>query len=145
VGLGEGVADGLGEGLADGLGDGLGFGVADGPGEGVAVADGDGLGVAVGLCVGFAPLSSLPAWAVEPFRTNRVRRSMIPAAPIRKLNNRILPFIKLIGLSSQIQKIAPLDAPVQCELSGPLPTKNARPRLTTHTALYNRRASPATL
>src|SRR4028119_826306 len=98
VGLGEGLGDGLGEGLGEGLGVavGLGDGLAVGLGLGVAV--GLGLGVGVGVC---------QALTCEELKTNRVRRSMTPAAPARNSTDYILLFRKPLGLSSRLEKIAP--------------------------------------
>jgi hypothetical protein len=102
---GEGLGDavGLGEGLGEGLGDAVGLGEAVGLGDGLAV--GLGLGVAVGLGDG---VGVCHAPTVEVFKTKRVRRSMIAPAPPCKFIAGILLFRKLIDLSLQLKKIAPL-------------------------------------
>jgi hypothetical protein len=76
-----------GEGLGEGLGDAVGLG--EGLGDGLAVGLGLGDGVGVGVC---------HALTGEELKTNRVRRSMIPAAPPRKFIACILLFRKLISL-----------------------------------------------
>jgi hypothetical protein len=85
----------------EGLGEGEGLGDAVGLGEGLAV--GLGLGVAVGLGEGVG-VGVCQALTVEELKTNRVRRSMIPAAPLCKFIDCILLFRKLMCSILSTQK-----------------------------------------
>jgi hypothetical protein len=115
---GEGLGDavGLGEGLGDGLAVGLGLGVACGLGS-------------VGVC---------HALTVEVFKTNRVRRSMITAAPPRKFIGCKLLFRKLIDLIPSTREIRTLSAPVVTKPFAPLPL-----RRTTHALPCRRSLQPS--